>query len=95
MPVAVIDTGVNPSARLPAVAGGDYIMGSDGLMDCDAHGTVVASLIAAAPQGTPMPAPMPAAPAFAPPAGRPPSTQHHHRPADDHHQSHHPRPHRR
>ena len=52
VPVAVIDTGVNPSPRLPVVPGGDYIMGGDGLMDCDAHGTVVASLIAAAPQGT-------------------------------------------
>ena len=61
--VAVIDTGVNPSRRLPVVPGGDYIMGGDGLMDCDSHGTVVASLIAAAPQGTPMPAPMPPAPA--------------------------------
>ena len=61
--VAVIDTGVNPSPRLPVAPGGDYIMGGDGLMDCDAHGTIVASLIAAAPQGAPMPAPMPAAPA--------------------------------
>jgi membrane-anchored mycosin MYCP len=73
VPVAVIDTGVNPSHRLPVVPGGDYIMGGDGLMDCDAHGTVVASLIAAAPQGIPMPTPMPVAPAFAPPAG-PPAT---------------------
>ncbi len=73
VPVAVIDTGVNPSHRLPVVPGGDYIMGGDGLMDCDAHGTVVASVIAAAPQGAPMPAPMPAAPAFPPPAG-PPAT---------------------
>jgi membrane-anchored mycosin MYCP len=71
--VAVIDTGVNPSHRLPVVPGGDYIMGGDGLMDCDAHGTVVASVIAAAPQGGPMPAPMPAVPAFPPPAG-PPAT---------------------
>jgi membrane-anchored mycosin MYCP len=69
--VAVIDTGVNPNPRLPVVAGGDYIMGGDGLMDCDAHGTVVASVIAAAPQGAPMPAPMPAAPAGPPPAGPP------------------------
>ena len=46
VPVAVIDTGVNPSHRLPVVPGGDYIMGGDGLMDCDSHGTVVASLIA-------------------------------------------------
>jgi membrane-anchored mycosin MYCP len=73
VPVAVVDTGVNPSHRLPVVPGGDYIMGSDGLMDCDAHGTVVASVIAAAPQGTPMPAPMPAVPAF-PPVARPPVT---------------------
>ncbi|MGA9491039.1 MAG: S8 family serine peptidase, partial [Mycobacterium sp.] len=58
VPVAVIDTGINPSHRLPVVPGGDYIMGGDGLMDCDSHGTVVASLIAAAPQGIPMPAPM-------------------------------------
>ncbi|MGH3530806.1 MAG: type VII secretion-associated serine protease mycosin [Mycobacterium sp.] len=73
VPVAVVDTGVNPSHRLPVVPGGDYIMSGDGLLDCDAHGTVVASVIAAAPQGTPMPAPMPAAPAFPPPAG-PPAT---------------------
>ncbi|MCV7398546.1 type VII secretion-associated serine protease mycosin [Mycobacterium fragae] len=73
VPVAVIDTGVNPSHRLPVVPGGDYIMDGDGLLDCDAHGTVVASVIAAAPQGIPMPAPMPAVPAFPPPAG-PPAT---------------------
>lgn len=69
VPVAVIDTGVNPSPRLPAIGGGDYIMSGDGLSDCDVHGTVVAALIAAAPQGTPMPAPMPAQPAFPPPPG--------------------------
>ncbi len=73
--VAVIDTGVNPSPRLPVVPGGDYIMGGDGLMDCDAHGTIVASLIAAAPQGAPMPAPMPAVPAFPPPAAPPPAVE--------------------
>nr|WP_077090476.1 type VII secretion-associated serine protease mycosin [Mycobacterium rhizamassiliense] len=73
VPVAVIDTGINPSRRLPVVAGGDYIMGGDGLSDCDAHGTIVASLIGAAPQGNPMPAPMPSAPAFPPPAGPPPT----------------------
>lgn len=73
VPVAVIDTGVNPSPRLPVVAGGDYIMGGDGLMDCDAHGTIVASVIGAAPQGMPMPAPLPAARAFPPPAGPPPT----------------------
>lgn len=59
VPVAVIDTGVHPHPRLPVVAGGDYIVGGDGLTDCDAHGTVIASLIAAAPQGSPMPPPMP------------------------------------
>ena len=67
--VAVVDTGVNPSRRLPVVPGGDYIMGGDGLTDCDAHGTIVASLIGAAPQGTPMPPPMPAKPAFPAPEG--------------------------
>lgn len=69
VPVAVIDTGVNPSPRLPVVAGGDYIMGGDGLLDCDAHGTIVASVIAAAPHGSPMPAPMPPTPAFPAPGG--------------------------
>lgn len=69
--VAVIDTGVNPSPRLPVVPGGDYIMGGDGLTDCDAHGTIVASLIAAAPKGAPMPAPMPSVPAFPAPSGGP------------------------
>lgn len=71
VPVAVIDTGINPSRRLPVVAGGDYIMGGDGLTDCDAHGTIVASVIGAAPQGPPMPARMPSTPAFPPPAGPP------------------------
>ncbi|BCQ09121.1 type VII secretion-associated serine protease [Mycobacterium heckeshornense] len=49
--VAVIDTGVTPHPRLPHLtAGGDYVMaGGDGLSDCDAHGTMVASMIAAAP----------------------------------------------
>lgn len=57
--VAVIDSGVNPSPRLRLVAGGDYIQGGDGLSDCDVHGTVVAAIIAAAPQGSAMPPPMP------------------------------------
>lgn len=55
--VAVIDTGVAPQPRLPhLVAGGDYVMGAygDGLSDCDAHGTVVASLIGAAPSVAPL-----------------------------------------
>lgn len=49
--VAVIDTGVSPHPRLPdLIGGGDYVMaGGDGLSDCDAHGTMVASLIGAAP----------------------------------------------
>lgn len=58
--VAVIDTGVVPSAQLPVVPGGDYVMGGDGLSDCDAHGTLVASVIGARPQGAPAPRPMPA-----------------------------------
>lgn len=74
VPVAVIDTGVNPSPRLPVVPGGDYITGGDGLTDCDAHGTIVASLIASAPQGNPMPPPMPPRPAYPAPLGAPPST---------------------
>ncbi|WP_408066428.1 type VII secretion-associated serine protease mycosin [[Mycobacterium] nativiensis] len=78
VPVAVIDTGVTPNPRLPAIAGGDYIMGNaegpGGLQDCDAHGTIAASIIAAAPLGVlPMPRPMPEVPAFPPPAGGPPS----------------------
>lgn len=49
--VAVIDSGVNPNKRLKGlVGGGDFIEGGDGLFDCDAHGTLVAGLIAAQPQ---------------------------------------------
>src|SRR6201998_4039953 len=74
--VAVIDTGVTPHPRFQhLIPGGDYIMGGDGLSDCDAHGTIGASLIAAAPQGAPMPAPMPAVPAFPPPAAPPPAVE--------------------
>lgn len=48
--VAVIDTGVNRHPRLHALeAGGDYVSATDGLEDCDAHGTLVAGIIAAAP----------------------------------------------
>lgn len=48
--VAVIDTGVTPHPRLRLLeAGGDFVSSSDGLVDCDAHGTLVAGLIAAAP----------------------------------------------
>ncbi|MDO3648199.1 type VII secretion-associated serine protease mycosin [Nocardia mangyaensis] len=46
--VAVIDTGVNASPRLrDLVSGGDYVAeGGQGLSDCDAHGTLVAGIIA-------------------------------------------------
>lgn len=48
--VAVIDSGVNRNVRLPQLfGGGDYIMGQDGLSDCDHHGTLVAGIIAAQP----------------------------------------------
>lgn len=48
--VAVIDTGVTPHPRLGRViAGGDYVSSGDGLSDCDAHGTVVAGIIAGKP----------------------------------------------
>ncbi|MFC9980660.1 type VII secretion-associated serine protease mycosin [Gordonia sp. NPDC127522] len=48
--VAVIDTGVTPHPRLGrVVAGGDYVSGGNGLDDCDAHGTLVAGIIAARP----------------------------------------------
>jgi membrane-anchored mycosin MYCP len=48
--VAVIDTGVQPGPRLPNVdPGGDYIQSTDGLTDCDGHGTLVAGLIAGQP----------------------------------------------
>jgi membrane-anchored mycosin MYCP len=48
--VAVIDTGVSRHRRLPdVVAGGDYVSTGDGTQDCDAHGTLVAGIIAATP----------------------------------------------
>ncbi|QRE82089.1 type VII secretion-associated serine protease mycosin [Rhodococcus ruber] len=48
--VAVIDTGVGRNARLPGlVPGGDYVSSGDGTQDCDAHGTLVAGLVAARP----------------------------------------------
>lgn len=48
--VAVIDSGVNPNVRLPnLIGGGDYVMGGDGLEDCDHHGTLIAGIIAARP----------------------------------------------
>lgn len=48
--VAVIDTGVATHRRLPGlVGGGDYVSTGDGTRDCDGHGTLVAGIIAAAP----------------------------------------------
>ncbi len=48
--VAVIDTGVSKNPRLTVVAGGDYVdKAGDGTTDCDAHGSVVASIIGAKP----------------------------------------------
>lgn len=44
---AVIDTGVDASPRVPAEAGGDFVVNDgDGLSDCDAHGTLIASIVA-------------------------------------------------
>ncbi|MEV0683781.1 type VII secretion-associated serine protease mycosin [Nocardia sp. NPDC050378] len=51
--VAVIDTGVARHPRLPnLIPGGDYVSGSDGTEDCDAHGTFVAGIIAGQPSST-------------------------------------------
>ncbi|MCV7316346.1 type VII secretion-associated serine protease mycosin [Mycolicibacillus parakoreensis] len=48
--VAIIDTGVRPGPRLPEVeAGGDYVESTDGLTDCDGHGTLVAGIVAGQP----------------------------------------------
>ncbi|NKY37124.1 type VII secretion-associated serine protease mycosin [Nocardia speluncae] len=48
--VAVIDTGVNRHPRLPRLQpGGDYVSDTDGTVDCDGHGTLVAGIIAAQP----------------------------------------------
>jgi membrane-anchored mycosin MYCP len=48
--VAVLDTGVRPGPRLPGVQpGGDYVESTDGLTDCDGHGTLIAGLIAGQP----------------------------------------------
>jgi len=45
--VAIIDTGVSRHRRLPEVVpGGDYVSTGDGTQDCDAHGTLVAGIIA-------------------------------------------------
>ncbi|WP_425437013.1 type VII secretion-associated serine protease mycosin [Mycobacterium aquaticum] len=51
--VAVIDTGVNGSPRVPAEPGGDFVdAGGNGMSDCDAHGTLTASIIAGRPSPT-------------------------------------------
>ncbi|WNG87844.1 type VII secretion-associated serine protease mycosin [Mycobacterium sp. ITM-2016-00317] len=51
--VAVIDTGVNGSARVPAEPGGDFVdQGGNGMSDCDAHGTLTAAVIAGRPAPT-------------------------------------------
>ena len=47
--VAVIDTGVRPGPLLNVEAGGDFVEATDGLTDCDGHGTLVAGLIAGQP----------------------------------------------
>ncbi|MEZ0364223.1 type VII secretion-associated serine protease mycosin [Mycobacterium sp. pUA109] len=48
--VAILDTGVRPGPRLPAVdAGGDYLATTDGLTDCDGHGTLIAGIVAGQP----------------------------------------------
>ncbi|MHA7651746.1 type VII secretion-associated serine protease mycosin [Mycobacterium sp. ML4] len=48
--VAVIDTGVHRHPRLKElIGGGDYVATGDGTQDCDAHGTLVAGIIAATP----------------------------------------------
>src|SRR6201997_3555575 len=74
MRVAVIDTGVSPHPRFQhLIPGGDYIMGGDVLSDCDAHGTIVASMIGAAPaNGAPPPPAGPHKPVTIPTTEPPP-----------------------
>ncbi|OOK73849.1 subtilase family protein [Mycobacterium kansasii] len=76
--VAVIDTGVTPHPRFPhLIPGGDYVMaGGDGLSDCDAHGTIVASMIGAAPANGAAPPPaVPRRPVTIPTTEKPPPPQ--------------------
>jgi membrane-anchored mycosin MYCP len=48
--VAIIDTGVRPGPRLNNVdPGGDFVESTDGLTDCDGHGTLVAGIVAGQP----------------------------------------------
>lgn len=76
--VGMIDTGVTPNPRLPALfAGGDYVMGAanGGLTDCDSHGTIVASIIAAQPSDpAARPVPMPTGVVAPPPPAAPPAS---------------------
>jgi membrane-anchored mycosin MYCP len=69
--VALIDTGVTPNPRFPSLfPGGDYVMGQPGggLSDCESHGTVVASIIGAAPSNpADRPTPRPAGAGAPPP----------------------------
>ncbi|MDT5011677.1 MAG: rane-anchored mycosin [Mycobacterium sp.] len=75
---------MTPSPRFPALfAGGDYVLGqaNGGLFDCDSHGTIVASIIAASPSDPaarparmPASAPPPPPPPAAPPASPFPTT---------------------
>ena len=51
--VAVIDTGVNGSPRVPAEPGGDFVdKAGNGMSDCDSHGTLTASIIGGRPAPT-------------------------------------------
>ncbi|MGB5112309.1 MAG: type VII secretion-associated serine protease mycosin [Mycobacterium sp.] len=51
--VAVIDTGVNGSPRVPAEPGGDFVdEAGNGMSDCDSHGTLTAAIIAGRPAPT-------------------------------------------
>lgn len=51
--VAVIDTGVDASPRVPAEPGGDFVdQAGNGLSDCDAHGTLTAAIIGGRPAPT-------------------------------------------
>ncbi|MCZ8382540.1 type VII secretion-associated serine protease mycosin [Mycobacterium sp. CPCC 205372] len=51
--VAVIDTGVMGSPRVPAEPGGDFVdAAGNGMNDCDAHGTLTASIIGGRPSPT-------------------------------------------
>ena len=51
--VAVIDTGVTGSPRVPAEPGGDFVdTAGNGMSDCDSHGTLTAAIIAGRPAPT-------------------------------------------